>query len=569
MIWTSRQAESILAAMRWRHGLLLSVLILAGCHRPASPDTPSSVAAAPSGPPVKGDWVVQQISADPDSLNPVILTDSTAQVISSQVFDGLLNMNNYTLKLEPALAVSWEISPDQLTYTFHLRHGVTWQDGAPFTADDVKYTFDRILDPKVDDAPLRSYFTTLKSCDVIDPYTVRFVTTERYFKMLEEIGTQCLIVPKHLLEHASDFNNAPFNRAPVGTGPYKFVRWDTGSQIVLERNDHYWGTPTHYLNRIVYRIIQEPYVAAALLKKGEVDLMEAVQPLQWTRELEHSSAMNRLTRTVYDYPAYSFIGFNLRNPKFQDVRVRHAIDLLIPRDQILSQIYLNQYGKPTEGYDPPSSPNYNHDILITPYDPAQATALLKDAGWKLDPRDGLLHRGSETLSFTVLYPAGGGSGEKLLEIMQESLRQAGVELKLQRLEWVQLLSKLDDWDFEATLGGWALDIDGDPSQLWSSEQAKLKKSSNYIGYVNPEADKLIAAGRLEYDDAKRAAIYRQLQKIIHDDYPVCFLFNPRLISLRSNRFQNVSFFVPRPCFDVTTWWVPEKRQFYHQTRVKP
>jgi peptide/nickel transport system substrate-binding protein len=549
--------------MRLRIGLLLAALMLTACQRVAV--TPESAAPPPeaAGPPAPGDWIVQEIGADPESLNPIVDTDAIGSVIIGQIFEGLITMNNFTLKFEPCLATSWEISPDQLTYTFHLRHGVTWQDGAPLTADDVKYTYDRIQDPKVDDAPVRSYWGTIKSCEVLDPYTVRFTATERYFKTLEVIGGQS-ILPKHLLESAVDFNNAPFNRAPVGTGPYKFVRWDTGSQVVLARNDHYWGTPNHYLDRIVYRIIQEPYVAASLLKKGEIDLMDPVQPLQWTRELEHSNSMSRLNRTVYDYPAYTYLGFNLRDPKFQDVRVRHALDLLIPRDQILAQIYLNQYAKPTEGYDPPASPNYNHDIPITPYDPAQASALLQQAGWKLDPGDGLLHQGGKTLSFTVLYPAGNTNSEKILEIIQESVRQAGIDLKLQRLEWVQLLAKLDDWDFEMALGGWALDINGDPSQLWSSDQAKLKKSSNFIGYANPAADKLIAAGKLEYDDANRAVIYRQLQKIIHDDYPVCFLFNPREIMLCSNRFQDVKIFAPRPCFDVTTWWVPKDSQRYRE-----
>jgi peptide/nickel transport system substrate-binding protein len=548
--------------MRLRTGLLLAALMIAGCQRAAVIPEPAAPPPEAAGPPVKGDWIVQEIAADPESLNPIIDTDAIGSVIAGQIFEGLISMNNFTLKFEPCLATSWEISPDQLTYTFHLRHDVTWQDGTPLTADDVKYTYDRIQDPKVDDAPVRSYWGTIKSCEVLDPYTVRFTATERYFKTLEVIGTQS-ILPRHLLENAPDFNNAPFNRAPVGTGPYKFVRWDTGTQVVLERNDHYWGTPNHYLDRIVYRIIQEPYVAASLLKKGEIDLMDAVQPLQWTRELEHSNSMGRLTRSVYDFPAYTYLGFNLRDPKFQDVRVRHALDLLIPRDQILAQIYLNEYAKPTEGYDPPASPNYNHDIPITPYDPAQASALLQQAGWKLDPGDGLLHQGGRTLSFTVLYPAGNTNSEKILEIIQESVRQAGIDLKLQRLEWVQLLAKLDDWDFEMALGGWALDINGDPSQLWSSDQAKLKKSSNFIGYANPEADKLIAAGRLEYDDAKRAAIYRQLQKVIHDDYPVCFLFNPREIMLCSNRFQDVKIFTPRPCFDVSTWWVPKDLQRYH------
>jgi peptide/nickel transport system substrate-binding protein len=544
-------------------GVALAALALGACSRaPESSDAGDrNVPLVDPGAPVNGDWVVQQIGADPDSLNPIVLTDSTAQTIAGQVFEGLLTMNNYTLKLDPCLATAWEISPDHLSYTFHLRHGVTFQDGTPFTADDVKYTYDRIQDPKVDDAPTRSYFTNIASCTVLDPYTIRFVATERYFKTLEVLGTTMLIIPKHALEKADDFNNAPFNRAPIGTGPYKFVRWDTGSQIVLERNDHYWGVPNYHLKRIVYRIIQEPYVAAQLLKKGEIDVLDPVQPLQWKRELEGTRAMRNITRVVYDYPAYSYLGFNLREPLFHDVRVRHAIDLLIPRDQILKQIALNEYAKPTEGYDLPSSPNYNHDIPITPYDPAQAAALLTQAGWQLDPSDGLLHKDGKPFSFSILYPAG-GSGEQELELIQETFRNAGIELKLQRLEWVELLARLNDWKFDMTIGGWALDVNGDPSQLWSSDQANIKKSSNFIGYQNPEADKLIAAGRLEYDDAKRAVIYRQLQKIIHDDYPVCFLFNPREIMLRSNRFQNVNIFTPRPCFDVTTWWVPKARQRY-------
>jgi peptide/nickel transport system substrate-binding protein len=514
-----------------------------------------------AGPPVQGDWVVQQISGDPESLNPIIDTDEIGSEITGQIFEGLLQFNNYTLKFEPSLAAMPEISPDELTYTFHLRHDVTWQDGVPFTAQDVKYTFDRIQDPKVDDAPVRSYWSSIKSCEVLDPYTVRFTASERYFKTLEILGTEP-ILPQHCFANVSDFNNAPFNRAPVGTGPYKFVRWDTNAQLVLERNEHYWGTTPHYLSRLVYRVIQEPYVAAQLLKKGEIDVMDPVQPLQWKRELAGSRAMGRLTRVVYDFPAYNYFGFNTRKEPFQDVRVRHAIDLLIPRDKILAQIYLNEYATPTEGYDPPTSPNYNHDIPITPYDPAQAAQLLAQAGWTLDSSDGLLHKNGQPLSFTVLYASASATGEKILELMQETLQQAGIAMKLQRVEVVQMQKKLYDWEFQATIGGWAVDFNGDPAQLWSGDQAKLKNSSNFVGYANPEADKLIAAGRLEYDDSKRAAIYRQLQKLIHDDYPVCFLFNPREIMIRADRFQDVKIFTPRPCFDISTWWVPTATQKY-------
>jgi len=540
-------------------------LILAGCSRPqevAAPSTPGQPTTTDQTA-VQGDWVVQQIPADPDTLNPITGQDSTGAMIRyPNIFETLLVMDNETLRFKPLLAESYEISPDQLTYTFHLRHDVKWQDGVPFTAEDVKFSYERIQDPKVDAAPLRNYFTNIKSCEILDPYTVRFTATERYFKTLECLGTDNLpIVPKHLLEKG-DFNKNPFNRQPVGTGPYKFVRWKTGSEIVLERDDSYWGAKDHYPKRLVYQIISEPYVAAQLLKKGEIDIVDGMAPIQWERELAHARSASRLREIVYPYPAYSYLGFNLRQPIFSDIRVRHAIDLLIPRDEIMAKIYLNQYASKTAGYDPPASPNYNHDIAPTPYDPMQALQLLHEAGWQDDHGDGILHKSGQPLSFTLLYRSGSDSSQKSVELIQESLRHAGIDLKLSRIEGALMYEKVEDWKFDMVLAAWALDIYSDPYQLWHSSQATQKKSSDFIGYANPAADKLIEAGRLEYDQEKRAVIYRQLQKVIHDDYPVCFLFNPHVILIVSDRFQNVKTFAPRPCFDITSWWVPRPQQKY-------
>ena len=516
--------------------------------------------------PVQGDWVVQRLAADADSLNPILLESADAQMISAYINEGMLRMNKKTLKLEPCLATSYEISPDQLTYTFHLRQGVKWQDGQPFTADDVKYSYDRLQDPKVDAADKRVYLSTITSCEVLDPYTIRFTTSERYFKTLEALGTADTlpIIPKHILEQGeSDFNKHPFARHPIGTGPYKFVRWITGSQIVLERNDDYWDKAhVHYPKRLVFEVIQEPYVAAQLLKKGEIDVFDAVSPIIWKYDLDFSRAMNREREVVYPYPSYNYLGFNLRNPLFSDIRVRHAIDLLIPRDEIISEIYLNQYANQTSGYDMPSSPNYNSAVPPTSCDPTQAVKHLNDAGWKNDHGDGFLYKGDQRLSFTLLYQTGSPGLQKMVELIQESLAQSGVEVKLDRLEFNQWIERVNDWKFEATMGAWALDVNGDPSQLWDSSQADLKDSSNFIGYKNPQADQLIAAGKLEYDDEKRAAIYQQLHQVIHDDDPVCFLFNPHVILLLSDRYQNVSIFAPRPCYDATTWWVPHYRQRY-------
>jgi len=273
--------------------------------------------------------------------------------------------------------------------------------------------------------------------------------------------------------------------------------------------------------------------------------------------------MARLHELTYPYPAYSYIGFNLREPMFQDVRVRHALDLLIPRDRILSEIYLNEYASKTSGYDLPASPSYNQAVLPTPYDPAQALQLLTAAGWKNDHGDGLLYKDGQRLTFTLLYPSGNPEREKIAELVQESMRQAGIDLQLDRLQFAQLLEHLDDWKFDSVILGWSLDINGDPYQIWHSSQADQKKSSNFIGYKNPAADKLIEEGRLEYDDARRDALYRQLHRIIHDDYPCCFLFNPKEILIVADRYQNVRTFAPAPCFDISTWWVPQQFQKYH------
>jgi peptide/nickel transport system substrate-binding protein len=551
---------------RFLIGAVLTGLALAGCSRQkeaAAPTLDQSVANP--GPPVQGDWVIERIDSDIDTLNPLTLQTDNAQTMATEIFEGLIHQNNYTLKFEPALAESWEISPDQLTYTFHLRRGVKWQDGEPFTADDVKFTFDRVTDPKVDDAPLRSYFGTIRSCEVLDPYTVRFIATQRYFKTLEVIGSGgfMYIIPKHCFDKdTTDFNSSSFGRHPIGTGPYKFVRWDTGAQIVLERNDTYWRGAVAYPKRIVYQILEEPYVAAQLLKKGEIDLLPAVSPIQWERELKGSRSMNHLRQIVYAYPGYSYFGFNLREPMFSDVRVRHAIDLLMPREEILQQIYFGKYATLASGYDPPSGPSYNHDVLPTPHDPALAQQLLTAAGWKNDHGDGILYKDGQPLTFTLLYPSGNSNSEKIAELMQEALARAGIVVKLSRLEFAQLIARIEDWKFDTMIGSWGVDINGDPFQLWAGSEATVKNSSNFMGYQNPEADKLIAAGKLEYDDDKRAAIYRQLHKIIHDDYPVCFLFNPQSIMVVDDRFQNVNTFAPRPCFDPATWWVPRPLQRY-------
>ena len=175
------------------------------------------------------------------------------------------------------------MSEDHLVYTFHLKRGIKWQDGEPFTARDILFSFDRIRDPKVDAAPLRNYYQDIEKLEVLDDLTVRFRYRMPYFRALEFCGG-IPIVPAHLFKEGDDFNRHPIGRQPLGTGPYRMLRWDTGKEIVLVRDDSYWGEKP-YLDRIVFKIITDSTVALQVLKQGGLDFM-SLRPIQWVKQTQ-------------------------------------------------------------------------------------------------------------------------------------------------------------------------------------------------------------------------------------------------------------------------------------------
>ena len=196
---------------------------------------PAGGQAADIEAPEVGGWLIRHLKAEPATLNPVTATDVYEGSVNGYIYESLLERDNRTLDLVPLLAETYEISPDRLSYLFTLREGVTWQDGEPFTSADVTFTFDRIVDPKVDCPHLKSYFKDLAKVEALDLRTVRFTFSKPYIKSLEMIGGQS-IIPKHLFPNG-DFNTHPMGRKPLGTGQYRFVKWDTGKEIVLEKND--------------------------------------------------------------------------------------------------------------------------------------------------------------------------------------------------------------------------------------------------------------------------------------------------------------------------------------------
>lgn len=508
--------------------------------------------------------LVWHLGAEPDTLNRVIATDAYESRINGFVYDSLIDRDNKTLDLIPRLATSWEISDDKLTFTFHLRKDVKWHDGVPFTAEDVLYTYERIQDPKVDAPHLRVYYKDIKKVEMLDDYTIRFTYARPYFKALEFCGG-IPIVAKHIFNDGKDFNTNPAGRSPIGTGPYKFVKWDTGKKIVLERNESYWD-PSRIpeIKGMVFKIISDDAVALQELKKGEIDLA-SLRPIQWVKQTDTDSFKDQFIRHEYYSPGYRFIGWNLRRPYFQDKKVRQALTMMINRQAIVDKLEFG-LGKVIsgpfffEGYE------YDQKIIPLPYDPEIAKKLLEEVGWIDSDGDGIRDKEIEQkdekgevkkvrvpFQFTFLIPSGARFYERLATIMKEDFTKAGIDVNIQTMEWAAFIGRINKRDFDATSLGWSFGFDEDPYQVWHSSQ--VKEGSNFVGFENAEADKIMEEARVTFDKEKRAQLYHHFHEIVADEQPYTFLYTGEALVARNKRFKNVV--VYRGGLDVLEWKLSE------------
>jgi len=508
------------------------------------------------GEPVEGDWLIYHIGAEPGTLNPIVATDAYESVINGgNIYETLIERDNATLELKPLLAESWEISEDKLTYTFKIRQGVKWHDGAPFTSADIVFSYKTIMDPKVDAPQLRSYYQEIRDVEAIDDYTVKFTYARPYFLALEFCGGMP-IVPKHIFEKG-DFNTNPAGRKPVGTGPFKFVKWTTGREVVLEKNPDYWGEKPH-LNRIVFRIITDSSVALQVLKRQELDVA-SLTPIQWEKQTNSPDFQKHFDKFSYFTPNYSYIGWNSKRPFFADKRVRTALTHLVNRELILDKV---MYGLGAIVTNPfyINSPEYDKSIEPIPYDPAAARKLLEEAGWVDHDNDGIRDKDGVKFSFEFLIPGGSETGEKIATILKEELDGIGIDMTIRKTEWAVFTTRLNERNFDAVTLAWSMGIESDPYQIWSSTQAEA--GSNFIGFKNAETDKLIEEARKEFDRDKRIELYRQFSEIIHEEQPYTFLFCRKATVAVNKRFENVTVYPLG--IEPTEWYVPLPLQKYKE-----
>lgn len=532
-------------------------------------DTPfGTVQGAPAkieGTPAEGDWIVIHLNAEPATLNPNLdIGDAYTQRIvdgyGGNIFEGMLVTNRETQAQEPWIAERWEVSEDKLTYTFYLRKDVTFSDGKPLTADDVLYTYESIQNTANLTADKRNYLNDFESATLLDNYTIQFKAKRPYFLHLDVLGS-LQILPRHIYGEG-DFNKHPANRAPVGSGPYKFEKWETGQQIVLVKRDNYWGPRKPFVKELHYKFISDDNAAIQLLRRGEIDEMRLTSE-QWVRQASQPEITSKYQKYTLYSPvdgygsSYGFIGWNATRPWFGDKHVRQAMTMLLDRETIGKTIY-HGLVRVVTGHSFPDAPSYDKTIAPWPFDPAAAKALLDKAGWVDSNSDGIRDKDGVAFKYEWIFPSGSAEYEQLATVYKEELGKAGIDVTLRPLEWASFLESVDKRSFDACSMSWASPMESDPYQIWHSSQTQ--QGSNYVGFVNPEADQIIEAARQEFDPEKRNAMYRRFHAILHEEQPYTFLFNSRRKEAISNRFQNVKPYALG--FDMRDWWVPLDQQRY-------
>ncbi|MDX9714720.1 MAG: peptide-binding protein [Dissulfurispiraceae bacterium] len=494
------------------------------------------------------------LGADAKRLLPMLATDSASADISSKIFNGLTKYDK-DLNITGDLAESWDISQDGLTIVFNLRKGVKWHDGADFTADDVIFTYETVTDPKTP-TPYSSNYGPVKKVEKLGDNRIRVTYSETFASALESWGMG--IIPKHLL-HGKDMRSADIYRSPVGTGPYKLKEWITGQRIVLEAFQNYYeGRPG--IDRYIARIIPDQTTNFLELKFGGIDFM-GLNPPQYKLQSDTDFFKKYFHKFRYPSFGYTYMGYNMKIPLFSDKRIRIAISCLIKKEEIIHGVLLG-YGSPATGPFPPESWAYNRAVKDPVYNPKKAFALLKEAGWEKGP-DGILKKGADKFSFTVLINQGNDARMKTAQIIKEQLSAAGIEMNIKVLEWQAMLHDfIDKKKFEAVIMGWALSRDPDLYDIWHSSKTK-EGEFNFISYKNPEVDRLLIEGRQTFDRKKRIMIYNRIHEILADEQPYTFLFVPDALPVLHKRFKGVKKAPIGIWYDFIHWSVPnDKKSWY-------
>lgn len=467
----------------------------------------------------RGDLVIATLS-DAALLDPQRSTDVPSANLQTNIFEGLVKKDQNEEVVE-SLATEWK-SIDDTTWEFKLREGVKFHDGADFNAEAVKKSFARIQDPDVA-APRAFIFESITEVKVIDEFTVQIITEYPFAPILSHLAHPAgvIVSPNQVdaeyaaMEEGKDPSSV-INAEPIGTGFFKFDSWTPGTEIVLVKNEEYWGTPAH-LDKVTFKVIPEPSARLAELKTGNAQIIEPVQPTE-VAEI-NGSDFGSVDEKVSS--SLNYLGFNMEKKPFDDVRVRQAITMLVNVQEVLDGVY-EGFGLTANGPLAPNVFGYNKDLQPLEYNVEKAKELLKEAGLE----DGFK---------TTISTNDNQQRMDIAVILQNALKEVNIDVKIDVLEWGAYLDYTGNGEHDMFILGLSNpvgDADYFLTQLFHSENKGL--SGNRSFYDNPELDQLLEEGRKEIDPVARQDFYDKAQAILVEDAPMIFMQHQAYLSGVSN-----------------------------------
>jgi len=465
-----------------------------------------------------GGILTASLFPEPPSLNPAVQQVQNTQVVAGKIFESLLTYS-HTLEPQPSLAKSWQVSENRLTYSFQLQQGVNWHDGQPFTADDVVFTFTEILK---NSARIRTLINSIESITAPDAHTVVFQLKRPWsaFMHVHDIGSGP-ILPKHIYQ-GKDLATHPLNNAPIGTGPFKFAKWERGSFIELVRNPDYWQKGLPYLDGITYRIIPDAASRRVAMEQGQImQLMQNEYEPSDLQRLKKNPQLQSFTKGSEFWSPISWIEFNNTVAPMNDKRFRQAIMYGIDRKFIMEKILFGQ-GVLATGPIHPDIRFYTSDVLQYSLNQQKAIALLDDMGLKPDAK-------GVRAKISLIPRPYGEQFRREAEYIKQALAKIGIAIHIESVDIATWVRRMGNGEFQMV--GNSVYQYGDPAIGVARTYicSNIKKGvafSNTAQYCNQEIDELFSKAETAPDE-ERAALYAEIQKILAEDLPVLWLYGQK------------------------------------------
>lgn len=489
------------------------------------------------------------IFTKPQRINPILLQGDISSLIVDLIFNKLVRITGEG-EIVSDLAESWKISEDGFVYTFYLKKGVKFHDGVELTAEDVLFTFQRMMDPEVDSF-YASKLAIVKEWKVVDRYTIRAYLKEPQTYFLAELK-HLGIVPKHILE-GEDLKTTAFNQAPIGTGPFTLINWPKDNQITLHANpDYFEGRPN--LDQIIFKPYPDINATWAAFMRNEVD----IGPFLSWENFEIVSQDPSFQSFSVISPGYYALAYNLRDPLLSDKKIRYALAYAINEKALIDQAQ-HGYGTLSVGPVLPTSWGFNPDVIPMGYDPLKAKTLLREAGW--EEKEGLFFKERKPLTLELSVWQKDDVHKKIALLIRQQLQEVGIKLKIRYFDdYSKLIShEKENPSFQVLLSAFHVVV-YDPGMVLKIWHSNFPKGARIWGYKNLRIDQILDKANKFQDRTAKAPLYQEAHQLIYEDQPQCFLFFPHVFFAMQARFQGIEeFFTPAmPRYTIKDWWIDDE-----------